>query len=282
MTMQPPCQTLRSDGSLRGFDILAFLSLLGVVSLSFCGCKPSDTENGPIYVLVAASAKEATQEAVGLFCDEQTTADQLQIVVASGPSSGLAHQILNGAPADIFISASHKWTKAVTNENADSSPLLSNRLVLATNDFKSEDVTSVDDLFQDHVKSIAVAGKHVPVGDYADQYIQQLSESQQQSIAPKLVFAKDSSAVVAWLESNEVDAAFVYASDLNRSSQLRFVEQIDESLHSPIVYSIVSFTDENRHPITGKLHDWLKADKAQAIYRAAGFESAESVSVTSE
>lgn len=279
--MQPPCQTLRSDGGLRRLDILVFVSLIAFISLSFGGCKPSGDENGTIYVLVAASAKEATQKAVDLFRDEQQQAGQPRIVISSGPSSGLAQQILNGAPADIFISASPKWSKAVANENAVSHPLLSNRLVLATNDFKSGDVTSLGDLFQNQVKSIAVAGKHVPIGDYANQYIERLSESQQQSIVPKLVFAKDSSAVVAWLESNEVDAAFIYASDLQRSSQLRLVEQIDESLHSPIVYSIIRLSDtESHHPMTDKFYDWLKAGKAQAIYREAGFESVESEAVT--
>ena len=276
MTLQPPCQTHRNPfGSLDTYSRFAMLILAIIVCLPvYGGCRPAGDGTETVHFLVAASAKDATEAAVDLFLSELPLADRPRIVIASGASSSLAQQILAGAPADIFISASLEWSDAVANQNTDVSPLLSNRLVLATNADNSGNFNSIDDLLQSHVKSIAVAGKNVPVGSYANEFIEQLSESQQQSIGSRLVFAKDSSALVAWLENNEVDAAFVYSSDLKRSSKLKLVKEIDQSLHSPIVYSIVSLADAgDRHPLADQLCEWLETEKARAIYREAGFET---------
>jgi len=265
--MQGPCQTL-----IRALGIVFVLVAFGLPS--FCGCQPKDPLSSEIHLLVAASAQDATHRAIDQFVSSLPKEGRPRIVIASGASNSLAQQILAGSPSDIFISANSVWTDAVAN-GATVSPLVTNRMVLATPKSNPKNITSIDDLTSRRVKTIAVAGESVPVGGYAKQVIEQLSESERKLIEPNLVFAKDSSALVAWLEREEVDAGFVYASDLKRSTNLNLVQQIDEALHEPIVYSVVVLkgSDSRNRESCVQLLEWLMSDEGQTVYRDAGFES---------
>jgi len=244
--------------------------------VGFAVCGNADRVNVKVYVLVAASSKEATETAVNAYLDQLKQNEKPQIIVVSGASSSLAQQIIAGVPADIFISANSKWSEAVADQSRSIDSFLTNRLVLATYP-RNAHITSVDDLVQPEVRCIAVGGDSVPIGQYASQAIANLPSKQRQAIESKLVFGKDSSALLAWLENNEADAGFVYASDLNRSSNLIAVQQIDSGLHDPILYSIVSLAgdDSEIEDAADQLLLWLQSGKALAIYRDAGFGSPE-------
>jgi molybdate transport system substrate-binding protein len=249
-----------------GIEKLAMFAILLTVLLAGCN---SELEDKPskIHVLVAASATSAVQEVADAYLEQLADdAAAPKIVIVSGPSSGLAQQILSGAPADMFISANPKWRNAVRGQTLDSKLLFKNRLVIATHILNPKEI-----------ESVAVAGEFVPVGDYANQVIQQLPVGDLESIKSKLVFAKDASALVAWLESNEVDAGFVYASDAIRSAKLHVVETIDVGLHDPIIYSLTRIEQEGMERDVPKLvqcddfFSWLQSDEAQAIFQESGF-----------
>lgn len=224
-------------------------------------------------MLVAASTKEPTEEAVEAFLGQLKQSEkQLQIIVVSGASSSLAQQILAGAPADVFVSANPKWSEAVASQGRPADPLLSNRLVVATHR-RNARIASVSDLGQPGVRSIAIGGDSVPVGEYARQAIEKLPAELRSSIKARLVFGKDSSALVAWLENGEADAGFVYASDLVRSSDLIEVPGIESGFHDPIIYSVVNLTatDSPNCAAADQFLAWLGSEEATAIYRDAGF-----------
>ena len=256
-----------SSGSL---SIRVALTLIPV--LGFAGCGKVNPPNVKIHVLVAASFKEATECAVEAYLDRAKQEGKPQIVVVSGASSSLAQQIIAGAPADLFISANSRWSEEVAAQGAAVDPLLTNRLVLAAHK-QNAHFTSVDNLSQPEVRSIAIGGDSVPVGEYASQVIEKFSAPLRESVKAKLVFGKDSTAVVAWLENGEADAGFVYASDLGRSSNLIEVQEIESEFHDPIIYSVVILADKdspNREAADQFLR-WLKSKEAAAIYRHAGF-----------
>jgi molybdate transport system substrate-binding protein len=245
------------------------------------GCR-RDLENQPstIHVLVASSAAAAVQEVAGQYSDQLPDGvAQPRIVVVSGPSSGLAQQILSGAPADIFISASPKWRDAVAERSLKSELLLKNGLVLATHELNENGIETMADLSHPSVGSIAIAGKSVPVGHYANQVVEQLPAEELRKVNSKLVFGKDAAALVAWLERNEVDAGFVYTSDASRSEKLRSVQKFDSSLHDPIFYSITRIADEvtekyvPRMVECDKFFAWLQSEEAKVIFRESGFST---------
>lgn len=123
-------------------------------------------------------------------------------------SSTLATQLLAGAPADIFASASTSDMASVKTLVPDSTLFAANRVVLATPLGNKIHINKVIDLNKQGVKWIQCAHL-VPCGVAADAAL--LSEgrvtSKPVSLEPKV------SSVVAKLVTGEVDAAIIYHTD---------------------------------------------------------------------
>ena len=59
------------------------------------------------------SAAASTQEVMESLAEKFAVKTETEVKVNPGPSSGLASQILAGAPADLFLSANQKWADEV-------------------------------------------------------------------------------------------------------------------------------------------------------------------------
>src|SRR5688500_8182197 len=118
-----------------------------------------------VTALVAASTKDAVAEVAQAFTAETGA----EVKLSPGGSNMLAQQIIEGAPADVFLSASIEWREAVDQHGmvADSRPLLENELVIVTGKDALVEVRSPEDLA--HIEHIALAGEKVPAGIYAEQ-----------------------------------------------------------------------------------------------------------------
>lgn len=236
----------------------------------FCGCNPQPTDS-EIRILVAASAQNVTQQVVDSFRRTSPAHSQVQIVLIGGPSNGLARQIQAGSGGHLFISANPAWTDSIKEHYSDCENMLSNRLVLASP--RSSSINSLSDLSGSEVDRIAVAAKSVPVGQYAHQVIDGLAESDRELLSSKLVFAKDASALVAWLENGDVDAAFVYASDIHASEILKAAAVIEPDKHDPIIYTIAKLNAASgkSQPLVDELYSWFRSDESRTIFQEAGF-----------
>src|SRR6185369_9150153 len=85
---------------------------LGLFLLAGFACsKRGDNHKAqePVRMLVAASTKEAVEEVAALF----TKDTGIEVKVIAESSSKLATQIVNDAPADLFLSANEKWADFV-------------------------------------------------------------------------------------------------------------------------------------------------------------------------
>ena len=107
---------------------------------------------------------------------------------SSASSSALAKQIINGAPANIYISASALWIEELSKKIIVSStiqPLFENRLVLIANiesDIKDIGLISnnieLEKIFDKYLinKRISIADpSHVPAGVYSKQALKNLN-----------------------------------------------------------------------------------------------------------
>lgn len=156
-----------------------------------------------------------------------------------GSSGALARQIEQGAPVDLFLSAGAKPVNELKAqgllEAGKSRVLLRNQLVLiAPSDSK---LSSVSQLGAKAVGKIALGEPaSVPAGQYAMQSLQSLH--QYDALRSKFVYAKDVRQVLAYVESGNVDAGFVYATDARNRPKVKIVATLDESSHEPIVYPI--------------------------------------------
>jgi molybdate transport system substrate-binding protein len=130
-----------------------------------------------------------------------------------GGSNQLALQIRQGAPADVFASASPEFTQALFRKGLVERPrtFASNRLVLAVPRSNPAGLQSVFDLRRKDTK-LVVGAPRVPVGTYTRQVLRNLGMT---SVLSKVVSQEpDVSSVVGKVALGEADAGFVYQTDL--------------------------------------------------------------------
>ena len=192
-----------------------------------------------------------------------------------GSSGALAHQIQQGAPVDLFLSAGAKPIKELVQSGLarpeQVHTVLRNRLVLIVP--AASTLTSVQQLNTDRVHRIALGDpQSVPAGLYA---LQTLTSSRlNEVLQPKFVFAKDVRQVLAYVESGDVEAGFVYATDARASSKARVAETIDDAAHEPIVYPL-AVLQQSRHGAEAQAFaQYLLAEEAGRIFTAQGFIAA--------
>ena len=116
---------------------LAGLFLAFAISLATIPT-PVVAQDKSLTVFAAASMKNALDEIDVAY----TAKTGVKIVVSYGPSSGLAKQLEQGAPADVFISADTDWMDYAIGKKSINEPsrinLLGNSIVLvAPKDFKN-------------------------------------------------------------------------------------------------------------------------------------------------
>src|SRR5262245_33044607 len=109
-----------------------FLAVV-LVTLAGCGRQPqgvtnADPKAGKVVAFVAASTKDAVQEIADAFTKDRG----VKVVINADDSSKLATQIVQDAPAHLFLSANEKWADFVKNKGhaQEVVPLLGNELVI--------------------------------------------------------------------------------------------------------------------------------------------------------
>jgi molybdate transport system substrate-binding protein len=122
----------------------------------------SATANGTINVFAAASLQEAFTKLGTQF---EAAHPGTKVVFNFGPSSGLAEQIGQGAPADVFASASTKNMDVVVSGGDAVKPtnFVSNTMEIAVPPKNPARISSVKDLARKNVK-VALCQAEVPCG----------------------------------------------------------------------------------------------------------------------
>lgn len=245
------------------------LSLFIILSIGMIvlGCEKH--EKTKINVSVAVSLKNPFQEIEKLY--EQENKD-IDLVLNFGSSGSLKQQIVQGAPCNIFISASKKYMDELKKDNylVDNkyNEFTKNRLVLASS---TKDIKSIDDLKNNEYKKIGIGDlKSVPVGQYANEVI--INKGIKNDIENKLVYGKDAKEVLAWVVSGNVDAGFLYSSDTINKKNLH-IYNIANDLHSPIVYPVGIVKSQNNLDQIKKFNKYLLSNDVKDILKNYGYES---------
>ena len=185
----------------------------------------------------------------------------------------MQQQIENGAPADVFISAGKKQMDVLQEKGLILSDtrrnLLTNRLVLIV-PINSSEVSNFRQLTNAKVKRIAVGEpRSVPAGQYAEQVFINLGILQQ--IKPKFVLGNNVRQVLAAVESGNVDAGVVYATDARTSQQVKQVATAAENLHSPIVYPVAVLKNSKNISAAKEYIQFLFSNQARTLFQKYGF-----------
>ncbi|MGJ3252312.1 MAG: molybdate ABC transporter substrate-binding protein [Elainellaceae cyanobacterium] len=226
-----------------------------------------------LTVSVAASVQDAMRDMQTAY---QAEFPNVAITYNFGPSGSLAQQIAQGAPTDIFLSASKKWMDDLEEQGqilGSRQDLLLNALVVIVPQDKT-DIADVSDFATDKVSKMAIAEPDsVPAGRYAKEALTSLNLFD--TLQSKLVFGKDVRQVLSYVETGNVDAGLVYATDAKISDQVRVVTTVPADTHSPIIYPVGVVADSENAEAAQAFIDFLSMDVAIAIFEDYGFMMAE-------
>jgi molybdate transport system substrate-binding protein len=222
----------------------------------------------PLTISAAVSLTEALEEAAIAY----RAAGGTPVVFNFAGSNTLARQIVNGAPADVFISADKMQMDLVEKAGlvapGTRAPVVTNRLVLVV-DSRSP-VKAVTDLGAAEVRRIAIGDPAaVPAGVYARQYLERTG--QWGRLEHKVVPVGNVRAALTAVQNGSADAAFVYATDARTAPALRIVATITGPDAPRIVYpgSVVKTT---RQPAAAaKFLEFLRTPPARGIFERHGF-----------
>lgn len=246
--------------------LIIFITL--IMCIFFVGCeKEQKTEKIKVHLSVAASLKDPFLKIEELYEKEHKNVD---LILNFGSSGALKQQIVQGAPCDVFISASTNYMDELKNDgyllDDTYNEFTKNELVLVS---KTNTINSIEDLKNDKYKKIGIGDLNtVPVGQYADEVLK--NKDIKKDLEDKFVYAKDAKEVLAWTLSSNVDAGFLYSSDISKYKDVN-IYKIDSELHSPIIYPIGVIKDSKQLEETIKIKNFLLSDDAKKILKDYGY-----------
>jgi len=191
-----------------------------------------------------------------------------------GPSSGLARQIEEGAPADMFFSADlpqmDNLDKKGRLEPGTRKNLLSNQLVIIVPADSKLDVSSPKDLLKADVKKIALAEpSSVPVGVYTSKYLTDAGLWDQ--VKPRVVPVQDVRATLAAVESGNVEAGFVYKTDAAISKKVKVVYEVPLDKGPKITYPVAIVKESKQKDAARDLLSYLQNPISKDLFKKYGF-----------
>ena len=223
-----------------------------------------------VVVLNAASTKDALKELGESF--RKTT--NITVVFSPEDSSKLANQIVEGAPADVFLSANEKWADFVKEKGfaETTAPLLGNSLVLVVPKGNPAKVTKPEDLKSASVKHVAIAGPTVPAGIYAKASLSSLKLWDDLDKAKKMTPGENVRSTLTFVERGEAEAGIVYATDAKISDKVEVAATFDPATHPKIVYPLVLLKRAAKNASAKKWFDYLQTKEAGEVFKKYGFQ----------
>ena len=216
---------------MRVMKSLIRRSLLTLLALD------SSSHAAQVTVSAAISMKDALTDIGKQF--EQSTGDHVSFnFLASGP---LMKQIEEGAPVDVFISASHEQMDELQRQGlispATRQDVADGDLVMVVPAKANIDPpASIADLASPRFQRIAIGDPAtVPAGEYAKQSL--TSVDLMDRLKDRLKTAINVRQVLEYVEKGEVDVGFVYRTDaVHAGDQVKIAATVPARAHEPIIY----------------------------------------------
>ncbi|MCW2547020.1 MAG: molybdenum transporter, periplasmic molybdate-binding protein [Mycobacterium sp.] len=259
----------------RPAAVLAAVAAAGVTAACGSSSANSSPAASPSSSASAISGSVTVLAASSLTGAFTTLAKQFEaahpgttIKLSFGASSALALQITNGAPVDVFASASPKNMQQVVTggEVTTSTNFVQNVMEIAVPPSNPANITAVADLAKSGVK-VALCQAQVPCGATAEQVF----TNAKIKVTPVTEEA-DVKSTLAKVESNEVDAGVVYVTDvLAAKSKVKGIE-IPADVNASTEYPIATLTKAPNAGAAMAFTDYVLSSAGQSVLTAAGFE----------
>ena len=196
-------------------------------------------------------------------------------------SQALRTQIEEGAPVDVFASASGKEMDALLTGKfiAEGMPqiFLTNKLVVILPPDNPAGLEKLEALANPGIK-LVLAAEEVPVGNYARQALDLMNGSFgtdfKDKVMANVVSNEDNvKQVVAKVQLGEADAGIVYTSDAVAAPDLKTVE-IPLQLNVIARYPIAALADSTNPDLAQAFVDYVFSPESQAVLQKWGFAPA--------
>jgi molybdate transport system substrate-binding protein len=234
-------------------------------STASAGASPSSSVSGSITVFAAASLKESFT-AIGTAFEAANPGTK--VTFNFGASSALAQQITQGAPADVFASASPKNMQQVVDGKAanDSTAFAKNVLEIAVPPNDPAKVTGLGDLGKAGVK-VVLCQPQVPCGALAQTVLGKAGVT----VKPVSLEA-DVKSTLSKVQLGEADAALVYVTDVTSAGDTVKGVEIPADVNAATTYPIATLTG-SRNPDLAKAFVTYVLSEGRAELTKVGFQA---------
>ncbi|HCG7755028.1 molybdate ABC transporter substrate-binding protein [Vibrio parahaemolyticus] len=241
--------------------------LAAILSISFSTNAATD-----LKVYAASSMTNAIDEIAQDFKEKY----DVTVTPVYGGSSSIARQIINGAPADVFISANTKWMDYLVDEGVidgdNVTNLVRNSLVLIAPQSSSLAVFNFADA---NAWEAALNGSRlalgnptsVPAGMYAKESLTTLGVWKE--IQTKVAPAKNVRLALALVERGEAPLGVVYKTDAQLTNKVKIVGEFASDTHAAIVYPVAVVKDSTE---SRQFFQYLKSEDAKRVFAHYGFQ----------
>ncbi|AEH08925.1 MULTISPECIES: molybdate ABC transporter substrate-binding protein [Protofrankia] len=257
-------------------------ALCALLCALLVGCG-SDTDNtGPMTPSGAATATPSVTGTVTVFAAASLTESFTELgkqFEAAHPgvtvkfnfaaSSALATQINQGAPADVFASASttNMTTVVDAGNAADPKTFAQNKMAIVTPPDNPANIASVADLARPGVK-VALCQVQVPCGAVAAKVFSNAGVT----VTPK-TYGADVKGVLTTVELGEVDGGVVYVTDAQAAGAKVKGIEIPKEQNASTSYPIAVLTKAPNSSAGQAFTEFVLSSTGQEVLAKAGFAS---------
>jgi molybdate transport system substrate-binding protein len=232
------------------------------------GAGPAGTLDGTVTVFAAASLTDAFTEAGERFSEQHP---DVTVEFNFAGSSALREQILAGAPADVFASASSSnMDEVVEAGEVEGEPtvVVHNSLEIAVPPGNPGDVEGLD-AFGDESLLIGLCAEDVPCGQFGREALAVAGVTPVHDTDEP-----DVRSLLTKIEAGELDAGIVYHTDvLSTDGGVEGIEIPDE--HNVVAdYPLAALARAGEPEVAGAFVDFLLSSEGREILESYGFAPA--------
>ena len=254
---------------MKPVRIAALVLAVGAVSAA-CTSDRDDADRE----LVVSAAASLTAAFTDIAADFEGATPGVRVSLSFGPSDGLATQIVEGAPVDVFASASPRWMDVVAEDGPGvqgRADFARNLLAILVPAGEEGTVTGVEDLAEPGVR-LVLAAEGVPAGDYAREMLAKAGILED-VLANVVSNEEDVAAVVTKVATGEADAGIAYVTDGLVAVDDVTTIPVPEDVNVMSTYPIAVVGDSEEAELAQRFVDFV-LDEGQDVLASYGFERA--------
>jgi len=247
--------------------VLAASALLALSAVAACGSSDdSSSATVTLHVLAASSLTESFTELGHQF---EKAHPGTKVELDFGPSSGLSQQISQGAPADVFASASPTNMDALVSSGDAKDPrdFAKNSMEIAVPPSNPGKISSIADLAKSGVK-VALCQAQVPCGKVAAEVF----ANAKITVKPATEEV-DVKSVLTKVTLGEVDAGVVYVTDVQAAGDKVKGVTIPADVNASTSYPIATLEGSRHQQQASEFVDLVLSDAGAKVLEQAGFQA---------